>query len=82
MRAVSGTIPAVSAEEIVSRIDELVSQLERAAEQLRSGDVSPDVAATLVEDAAALASQASDELERQARADALPSVAPGQDALL
>lgn len=72
----------MSADEIVSRIDELVSQLERAAEQLRSGDVSPDVAATLVEDAAALASQASDELERHARADSLPSVAPGQDALL
>ena len=62
-------------------IDELVTRLERAAEQLRSGDVSPDAAATLVEDAAALASQASAELERLSRA-AGAEPHPGQDPLL
>ena len=39
-------------------LDTLVERLERAAEQLRTGDLSPDAAAGLVEDCAALASQA------------------------
>jgi exonuclease VII small subunit len=63
------------------RIDELIDRLERAAEQLRSGELSPDAAATLVEDCAALATQASAELERLARAEVAPPV-PGQDSLL
>lgn len=63
------------------RIDELVERLERAAEQLRSGELSPDAAATLVEDCAALATQASAELERLARAEVTPPV-PGQESLL
>lgn len=62
-------------------LDELVSRLDRAAEQLRSGDLSPDAAATLVEDCAVLASQASAELERLARAAAHEPL-PGQDSLL
>jgi exonuclease VII small subunit len=62
-------------------LDPLVERLERAAEQLRSGDVSPDAAATLVEDAAALASQASAELDRLSRAAAAEPL-PGQDPLL
>jgi hypothetical protein len=62
-------------------LDELVSRLDRAAEQLRSGDLSPDAAATLVEDCSALASQASAELERLARAAAHEPL-PGQDSLL
>jgi exonuclease VII small subunit len=62
-------------------LEDLITRLERAAEQLRSGELSPDAAATLVEDCAALATQASAELDRRARADiALP--APGQDSLL
>jgi hypothetical protein len=62
-------------------LDELVVRLERAAEQLRSGDLSADAAATVVEDCAAIASQASAELERRAReADREPL--PGQDTLL
>ena len=65
----------------LQRIDDLIEQLERAAEQLRSGELSPDAAATVVEDCAALATQASAELEREARAEASP-VAPGQDSLL
>jgi hypothetical protein len=62
-------------------LDDLVTRLERAAEQLRSGDLSSDAAATVVEDCAALASQASAELERRAReADREPL--PNQDTLL
>jgi hypothetical protein len=62
-------------------LDALVQRLERAAEQLRSGDLSPDAAAGLVEDCAGLASQASSELERMARAAAHEPL-PGQDTLL
>ncbi|MEA2149979.1 MAG: hypothetical protein QOD69_1809 [Solirubrobacteraceae bacterium] len=62
-------------------LDELVTRLERAAEQLRSGDLSADAAATVVEDCAALASQASAELERRAR-EAGRDPLPGQDSLL
>ena len=72
----------MTTDEIVPQLDALAARLERAAEQLRSGDVSSDVAATLVEDAAALASQASAELERQARHDDAGTAAPGQDSLL
>jgi hypothetical protein len=64
-----------------STLDGLVERLERAAEQLRTGDLSPDAAAGLVEDCAALASQASAELERLAR-DAGREPIPGQDKLL
>lgn len=65
----------------VEQIDELIDQLARAAEQLRSGELSVDAAASMVEDCAALATRASAELERQARAEASPPV-PGQDSLL
>jgi len=65
----------------MDELDTLITRLERAAEQLRSGDLSADAAASLVEDCAALASEASAELERQARA-AATEVPPGQDALL
>jgi hypothetical protein len=65
-------------------LDELVDRLERAAEQLRGGELSQDAAAGLVEDCAALAGEASAELERQARAAAAETTAPppGQDSLL
>ncbi|MDQ3632215.1 MAG: hypothetical protein M3417_13275 [Actinomycetota bacterium] len=62
-------------------LDALVERLDRAAEQLRSGDLSADAAASLVEECAALASQASAELERRARAAGREPV-PGQDRLL
>jgi hypothetical protein len=62
-------------------LDALVERLERAAEQLRTGDLSPDAAAGLVEDCAAMASQASAELERMARAS-VQEPPPGQDSLL
>jgi exonuclease VII small subunit len=63
------------------QIDDLIGRLERAAEQLRSGELSADAAATMVEDCAALATQASAELERQAR-DEVATPLPGQDSLL
>jgi hypothetical protein len=70
-----------AAAESDATLDELVARLERAAEQLRSGDLSADAAATVVEDCAALASQASAELERRAR-EAAREPLPGQDPLL
>jgi exonuclease VII small subunit len=65
----------------IERLDDLIAQLERAAEQLRSGELSPDAAATMVEDCAALATQAAAELEELTRAEA-SAPAPGQDSLL
>jgi exonuclease VII small subunit len=65
----------------VERLDESIARLERAAEQLRSGQLSADAAATVVEDCAALATQAAAELEQLARAEVSPP-APGQDTLL
>jgi hypothetical protein len=62
-------------------LDDLINRLERAAEQLRSGDLSQDAAATLVEDCAALAGQAGAELERRARVAAVEPL-PGQEPLL
>ena len=62
-------------------LDDLITRLERAAEQLRSGELSADAAATLVEDCAALATSASAELDRRARAEVAEPV-PGQDSLL
>jgi len=63
----------------VEQLDELIARLERAAEQLRSGELSPDAAAGMVEDCAALATQAASALEQLTQGE-LP--APGQDTLL
>jgi hypothetical protein len=49
-------------------LDALIGRLARAAEQLRSGELSADAAATLVEECAAVAGEASIELERRGRA--------------
>jgi hypothetical protein len=65
----------------IERLDDLITRLERAAEQLRSGELSADAAATMVEDCAALATQAASELEELTRAEA-SAPAPGQDSLL
>jgi hypothetical protein len=62
-------------------LDDLITRLGRAAEQLRSGELSTDAAATLVEDCAALAAEAGAELDRRARA-ASQEPLPGQDSLL
>ena len=65
----------------VERLDEMIARLERAAEQLRSGELSPDAAATMVEDCASLATQAAVELERLTREEST-APPPGQDTLL
>ena len=65
----------------VERLDELIARLERAGEQLRSGELSADAAATMVEDCAALATQAPAEVEELTRAEG-HAPAPGQDSLL
>lgn len=75
------THSAAAPQATLQRIEDLVSQLERAAEQLRSGELSSDAAATVVEDCAALATEASGELERLARAQPAQQI-PGQDSLL
>jgi exonuclease VII small subunit len=62
-------------------LEDVIERLERAAEQLRSGELSADAAATLVEDCAALATQAAAELEQLTRAES-SSPTPGQDTLL
>jgi hypothetical protein len=60
-------------------LDVLVGDLEKAAAQLRSGELDPDGAAALVDECARLASRAAAELDRQARVAEPP---PGQDSLL
>jgi exonuclease VII small subunit len=65
----------------IERLDESISRLQRAAEQLRSGELSQDAAASIVEDCAALATQAAAELEQLTRAE-VSAPAPGQDTLL
>ena len=62
-------------------LDALIDRLQRAGDQLRSGELSPDAAATLVEDCAAIATEVSAELERRARASAEQS-ASAQGSLL
>jgi len=62
-------------------LDDLIGRLERAAEQLRSGELSPDAAAALVEDCAAMAAEAGAELDRRVRATGQEPL-PGQDSLL
>lgn len=66
----------------IDHLDDTIARLGRAAEQLRSGELSADAAATLVEDCAALATQAAAELEQLTRAEAAHVPAPGQDSLL
>jgi predicted DNA-binding transcriptional regulator YafY len=65
----------------MSGLDELIGELERAAARLRSGELSPDEAAALVERCAELAGRVDSELERQARA-AGEEPLPGQEELL
>jgi hypothetical protein len=64
------------------QLDALIARLERAAEQLRSGEISPDAAATLVEECASLATEASAELERRARAGSAEETPSTQGTLL
>jgi hypothetical protein len=60
-------------------LERMVERLERAAAELRSGDLEPERAAALVDDCARLAAEAGAELDREVRAsDAGPT---GQLAL-
>jgi hypothetical protein len=62
-------------------LDRIVERLERAAAQLRAGDLDPERAAALVDECARLAAEAGAELDREVRAaDAGPGPA-GQLAL-
>jgi hypothetical protein len=62
-------------------LERLIERLEHAALTLRSGDLSSDRAAALVEECARIAAEAGAELDRQVRAaDAGPAPA-GQLAL-
>jgi hypothetical protein len=62
-------------------LDRIVDRLERAAAELRSGDLEPQRAAALVDECARLAAEAGAELDREVRAtDAGPGPA-GQLAL-
>lgn len=49
-------------------LDELVDRLERAAAELRSGDLDPERAAGLVDECARLAADAATALDREVRA--------------
>ena len=66
-----------------ARLDELVERLERAAAELRAGELAPERAAALVDDCARLASEAGAELDRRVRAadGGAGGTAPGQLAL-
>jgi exonuclease VII small subunit len=63
----------------MSDLDQAVAELERAAERLRSGELSPDEAAELVERCAELAAHVGSELDARAARD---DASPGQETLL
>ncbi len=59
----------------------LVSRLERTAAELRSGDLEPAHAASVVDDLARLAAEAGGELDRRVRIGDQPLGPAGQLAL-
>ncbi len=61
-------------------LDRVVERLRLAAGELRSGDLSAERAATLVEECARLAAEGAAELDREIRAGEAPVLAPGQMA--
>ena len=63
-------------------LDALVARLERAAEQLRTGDLSADAAAGLVEDAAGWPPRPRRSSSAMGRRAAQQEPIPGQDSLL
>jgi hypothetical protein len=60
------------------RLEELVARLERAAAELRAGELAADRAASLVDECARIAAEAATELDREVRAADVPDSAPGQ----
>jgi hypothetical protein len=61
-------------------LEELVSELENTADQLRAGDLSPEDAAAAVERCAEIAARVGATLEAQAREP--EETLPGQEELL
>ena len=62
-------------------LERIVDRLERAAAELRSGDIDPERAAALVDECARLAREAGAELDREVRAADAGSGPAGQLAL-
>jgi hypothetical protein len=63
-------------------LDDLVTRLERAASELRAGELSPERAAALVDECARIAAEAGAELDRRVRSgEGAGAPAPGQLAL-
>jgi len=71
-----------SAPDPPSALDASITELEQAAERLRTSDLDPDEAAELVERCAELAARAGGELERASRRAAAESAPSGQETLL
>ena len=63
-----------------AEVTDLIARLEGAAERLRSEELAPEEAAALIDECAALAVEASAELERRTRGEQAPP-AEGQEAL-
>ena len=63
------------------QLDRLTERLERLAAELRAGSLDPDRAATVVDECARIAGEASVELDRQVRAGDADPVGSGQLAL-
>jgi hypothetical protein len=62
-------------------LERLVERLERAAAELRTGDLDPERAAVLVDECARLAAEAGAELDREVRAAEAGTGPAGQLAL-
>ena len=62
-------------------LDRIVDRLERAAAELRGGEIEPERAAALVDECARLAGEAGAELDREVRAADAGSGPAGQLAL-
>jgi polyhydroxyalkanoate synthesis regulator phasin len=66
---------------MADRLDTLVERLERTAAELRTGELSTERAAALVDDCARVAAEAGAELDRRVRAADAGSGVAGQLAL-
>jgi hypothetical protein len=64
---------------VTDALIELTARLEETAQRLRAGDLEPDAALAVIEECARLASEASAQVDQQARAalEPLPDL-PGQ----
>jgi len=62
-------------------LERLVERLERAAAELRTGDLPPERAADLIDECARLAAEAGAELDREVRAAETGTGPAGQLAL-